>query len=155
MKILILYYLKKENIKTYFKFYETYIFEISSIKLYIKDNFYVKYELANNYETFVQTKEDLYNDLQILYDFIPICRKIIFQTHFRHNIIYNNNEKLIENREIIYEVVKNFTEKNKNVYHYYPSIIIEQNKNLFDGDTHFTNEGNFIGFEYLYNNYLK
>jgi hypothetical protein len=147
--------IKKDYIKKNFNNCEIYIFEICSIKLYIKNNFYVQYELTNDYETIIQDENELYNDLEILYNLIPKGRKIIFQTHFRPNIIFNDDTKLIKNRELIFNTVQKFSLLNKNVYHYDPSIIIQKNNLLFDNDTHFTHEGYIESFKYLYNTFIE
>ena len=80
--------------------------------------------------------------------------KILFQVHFRPNIIYNDANKTIEKREVIYKVINKFCENNENTFIYDPSILIQTNHSLFDGDTHFTYNGNIESFNYIYNNYL-
>ena len=42
----------------------------------------------------------------------------------------------------------------KNTFLYDPSLLIQANQTLFDGDTHFTYNGYIESFNYIYNNYL-
>ena len=146
--------IKKENIKNQFYDCEWYIFEICSLKLYKNNIFDVQYELTNDYKCILQTKEELLEDLNIIRKLIPFNKKILFQVHFRPNIIYNDVSKTIENREIIYNLINKFCEINKNTFIYDPSILIQKNHSLFDGDTHFTDFGHIESFNYIYNNYL-
>ena len=139
------------------KFHECkfYIFEICSLKLYENDGYNVQRQLTNNYNTIVQSEQDLYNDLIILRNLIPEEKVIIFQCHFRPNIIYNDNSKKIKNREIIYNVLNQFCNNYKNTYLYDPSIILSYNQTLFDGDTHFNNEGYRENLNYILKNYIE
>ena len=145
---------KKNNIKKEFDECEWYLFEICSLKLYTKNGFQVQPEVTKDYDCIIQTEEDLYNDLQIIREMIPFNKKILFQIHFRPNIIYNDTNKSIGKREIIYDVVRKFCEKNKNTFIYDPSILLQTNHSLFDGNTHFNNKGHIESFNYIYNNYL-
>ena len=147
-------HIKKQNIKNLYDTCKLFIFEISSIKIYKHDNFYVQYELTNTYETQLQTEEDLLNDLYILRNLISANIPIIFQTHFRPNIIYNNLSKTIEKREMIYNVLNKFSQESKYIYIYDPSIILKSNNSLFDGDVHFTLDGYIKSFDYLYNKFI-
>jgi hypothetical protein len=147
--------MKKENIKNQFDECEWYIFEICSMKLYKNNGFEVQTEVSQgNHTCILQTEEELLEDLYKLRALIPSKKKILFQVHFRLNIIYNDDTKIIESREIIYNVINDFCEKNENTFIYDPSIIIEKNTSLFDGDTHFNDEGHIQSFNYIYNNYL-
>jgi len=146
--------LKKQNIKDAFNYCDYYCFEICSLKLHEKDGYQVHYELTNDYKMLLQSEDDLYNDLKILQNLIPKGKKIIFQTHFRPNIIYDDISQIIDKREIIYNVVNNLCNTNDNVYLYDPSIILKTDKTLFDGDTHFTEIGYETSFNYIYHNFL-
>ena len=146
--------LKKENIKNQFDQCEWYLFEICSLKLYKNNNFEVQYELTNEYNYILQTEEELLEDLNIIRTLIPRNKKILFQVHFRPNIIYNDADKTIEKREIIYNLINFFCEKNENTFIYDPSILLKKDHSLFDGDTHFTGSGYIESFNYIYNNYL-
>jgi len=146
--------LKKDNIKKQFDECEWYLFEICSLKLYKNNGFEVQYELTNEYNYILQTEEELFEDLQVIRQLIPFNKKILFQVHFRPNIIYNDANKTIENREIIYNLINKFCEKNENTFIYDPSILIQTNHSLFDGDTHFNYIGHIESFNYIYNNYL-
>lgn len=147
--------IKKKNIKDQFNSCDCYIFEICSLKLYMRDGYQVQWELTNHYTESLQSESELYNDLKILCGLIPKGKKIIFQSHFRPNIIYNDPSKVIENREIIYNNLKKFCETEENVYLYDPSILLHKNKSLFDGDVHFNNIGHVASFNYLYENFIK
>jgi hypothetical protein len=146
--------LKKDNIKRQFDECEWYLFEICSLKLYKNNGFEVQYEVTDEYNYILQTEEELLEDLQVIRQLIPFNKKILFQVHFRPNIIYNDSSKTIEKREVIYNLINKFCEKNENTFIYDPSILIQTNHSLFDGDTHFTGNGHIESFNYIYNNYL-
>ena len=144
---------REYNIKEKFNECTLYIFEICSLKLYEKDGYQVQYELTDNYTTRLQTETELYNDLVILRNLIPREKPILFQCHFRPNIIYNDESKKIENREIIYNVLNDFCKNSQNTYLYDPSIVLSQNHSLFDGDTHFNEEGHNENCKYIIEHY--
>jgi len=146
--------LKKDNIKKQFDECEWYLFEICSLKLYKNNGFEVQYELTDEYNYILQTEEELFEDLQVIRQLIPFNKKILFQVHFRPNIIHNDANKTIKNREILYNLINKFCEKNENTFIYDPSILIQTNHSLFDGDTHFNPIGHIESFNYIYNNYL-
>lgn len=146
--------IKKNNIKKMFNDCEWYIFEICSLKLYKNNGYEVQYEVTNEYDIILQTEEELYEDLCKIRKLIPQNKKILFQVHIRPNIVYNDDTKTIDKREIIYNVINNFCKKNKNTYIYDPSNLIKTDYSFFDGDTHFTNSGNLAHFNYIYNNYI-
>ncbi len=147
--------IKKQNIKNEFDNCDCYIFEICSLKLYTKNDYQVQYELTNDYIFNLQTETDLYNDLLIIKNLIPKNKKIIFQIHFRPNIIYNNDELAIKNREILYNVINNFCNSNDNIYLSDPSVILNKNNQLLYDDTHFNGDGYLEYFNYLFNNFIK
>jgi len=146
--------IKKENIKNQFDECEWYIFEICSLKLYQNNGFEVQYELTNDYNFKLQTEEELLEDLHLIRKLIPLNKNILFQVHFRHNIIYNDDNKKIENREVLYNLISQFCKKNKNTFIYDPSVLILTNHSLFNGDAHFTQNGHIESFNYIYNKYL-
>ena len=125
------------------------------LKLYEKNGYQVQYELTNDYACILQSETDLYNDLEILQKLIPKGKKILFQLHFRPNVIYNNSSKIINKREIIFNVVNNFCNTHENAYFYDPSVLLNTNKSLYDGDTHFNYRGHKISFNYMYDNFLQ
>jgi hypothetical protein len=136
--------LKLHNLKKEINNCDIYIFEICSIRTYKYKGAYCQFEQKENndisqYEITIQDEKELLDDLYTIRSFFP-GKKIIFQCHFRPNIIYNDEKKAIEKRELIYNTLKNFCEKN-NCFLYDPSIILQQNNTLFDGDTHFNNRG--------------
>ena len=127
-------------------------------KIILLSRVYCQYEqkYGNNiddYDIIIQNELELYNDLLKIKNLFP-NKKIIFQCHFRPNIIYNNIKKIINNREIIYNTLVKFCNENNNCFIYDPSIILEKNKSLFDGDTHFNHKGLIESFNFLYNNFL-
>jgi hypothetical protein len=137
---------------------DVYIFEICSLKIYNYKGKYCTWEQQinndiSNYNITIQNEQELLDDLYIIKSFFPE-KKIIFQCHFRPNIIYNNITKIINNREIIYNTLVKFCNKNNNCFIYDPSVILEKNKSLFDGDTHFNHKGLMESFNFLYNNFL-
>lgn len=147
--------LKLDNIRKQFDECEWYLFEICSLKLYKNNGFEVQFELTNEYNYIVQTEDELLEDLQIIRELIPLNKKILFQVHFRPNIIYNDISKTIEKREILYKIINNFCEKNENTFIYDPSILLKTDNSLFDGDTHFNVNGHVESFNYIYNNYFN
>ena len=147
--------IKKASIKADFDDCEWYIFEICSIKLYRYDGFEVQYELTKDCTCVIQTEKELLEDLYTIRSMIPVHKKILFQTHFRPNIIYNVPSKAIEKRESIHSVVSQFCQKTENTYIYDPSILLQKDHTLFDGDTHFTHSGHLESFNYLYNTFLS
>ena len=146
--------IKKENIKNQFDECEWYLFEICSLKLYKNNGFEVQYELATEYNYILQTEEELLEDLHIIRNLIPFNKKILFQVHFRPNIIYNDHTKTIDKREIIYNIINNFCKNNENTYLYDPSVLLQLNNFLFDDNTHFLHEGYMESFNFIYDNYI-
>jgi hypothetical protein len=149
--------MKKKNIYDRFDSCEWYIFEISSLKLYKNNHFHVQCELTNDYTVVLQTEEELVEDLITIRNLIPFNKKLLFQVHFRPNIIYNDTNKTVKNREIIFNVIKQFCENNQNTYFYDPSDVIKKNPSLFvfDHEKHFTEIGHTESFKYIYNNYIN
>jgi hypothetical protein len=137
---------------------DVYIFEICSLKLYKLGDCYCSSEQLDEEEKkkgeiMIQDEENLLFDLYYLTFLFP-NKKIIFQCHFRPNIIYNEREKSIQNRELIYETLKKFCD-NKNTFLYDPSELIKFDNNLFDGDIHFTSKGLHESFNHICNVYLN
>jgi len=127
---------------------------LATLKLYERNGYKVQLELTDDYTCLIQSEDDLYNDLIILRSIIPHNKSLIFQSHFRPNIIYKNPVKLIDKRESIYNTLKKFCDTADNTYLYDPSIILQNNKLLFDGDTHFYDAGHLKSFEYMYKIYM-
>jgi hypothetical protein len=146
---------KKEKIAHSFNQCDFYIFEICSLKLYEKNGYQVQHELTDDYDCVLQSETDLYNDLEILQGLIPKGKKILFQIHFRPNVIYNDASKIIDKREIIYNVVNNFCNTHENAYLYDPSVLLNTDKSLYTGDIHFNTRGYEISFNYIYDNFLQ
>jgi hypothetical protein len=148
--------LKLENIKSQWDECEWYMFEICSLKLYKNNGFDVQYELTDEFNQILQTEEELWEDLRIMRECIPLPKKILFQVHFRPNIIYDDANKAIEKREVIFKVVTKFCEQNENTFIYDPSILIQTDTSLFDGDTHFSwMNGYEKSFNYIYDHYIS
>jgi len=143
---------KIENLRKEFNNCDVYIFEICSLKLCRKDNWEVHLEHTQDYELTIQTEEELYNDLDTIIQLIPANKKIIFQPHFRPNIIYNDSTKSINKREIIYNTISKFIEENKNKY---PNIHLHDISSLepscFEDTDHLFENGNDESFRRLYN----
>ena len=145
---------KRKNISSEIDQCDWFVIEICSLKLYTKDGYSVQYELTQDYEYREQTNEELLIDLQKIRFLFP-GKKMLFQTHFRPNIIYQDPSRVIQKREDIYETVKYFCEQNDHTYHYDPSILLETNHSLFDGDTHFTEQGSVENFNTIYANFFS
>ena len=151
---------KKKILKENFNKTDIFIFEICSLKTYIYDDFYVQYEQFENNDVseckmIIQTCDDLLDDLNNLLSLLPKNKKIIFQCHFRPNIIFDNENKKILNREIIHDTLIIFSKKYSNVYIYDPSIIIKNNLSYLSDQDHFSELGAIKSFEYIYNNYIR
>jgi len=137
---------------------DVYIFEICSIKTYFYNGSYCQFEQEDNndiskYNVCIQDKEEILEDLYTIKNFFP-GKKIIFQCHFRPNIIYDDETRAIVKREVIYNSLNKFCKENDNCFLYDPSIILKENHSLFDGDSHFNNSGFIKSFKFLYNNFL-
>lgn len=146
---------KISQINEQFNGCDFYIFEICSLKIYTKDNYQVHSEHTTDFKVNVQTEQELYDDLSILYNMIPKDKKIIFQTHFRPNIIYNNTSKMITQRTIIYNTILNFCKRHSNTYVHDPSILLKSNKTLYNGDVHFNEKGYIANFNHIYITYFR
>ena len=146
---------KKRSIQDQFNQCDTYMFEICSIKLYERESFQVQYELTNDYAQRVQTREELRIDLQRLCELIPPNKQIIFQVHFRPDIIHNDESKIIEKRQTIYEVVQAFCETTPNAFIYDPSTVLCSNPSFLNDESHFSHKGNAASFKYIYETFIK
>ena len=165
---------KLNNLRESFDNCSIYLFEISSLKLFFKNGFSIMSEIAEQYNSFEkQTKEDLKKDIRILINLIGNDKKIVFQCHFRPNIIENDDKLKIENREIIYEAINEIQSEYENVFLHDPSIFIRENHlsetNLFfddfdkvkpnqpmyDGKNHFSRQGAGFNLRYIMKNIIK
>jgi hypothetical protein len=75
----------------------------------------------------------------------------------KQHIQFINDEITLSNdilSEVIYNLINKFCEKNENTFIYDPSVLIQTNHSLFDGDTHFTHKGHIESFNYIYNNFI-
>jgi len=143
--------IKIKSIRDHFNLCSAYLFEICSLKIYEKDGFQIQCELTNDNYLREQTKQEIINDLEELYNLIPKGKRIIFQCHFRQNIIHNNPAKKIENREIIYSALIEFQKTHNNVIVCDPSDLVKNNLQYYDGDKHFWESGHLAFFEVLLN----
>jgi hypothetical protein len=131
-----------------------YIFEICSLKQYMFRGHYCQFEQMKDndiseYDVVIQSEKELFDDLYTIRSFFA-GKKIIFQCHFRPNIICDSEELALKNRELIYKTLLRFCELNNNCYLYDPSDLLNKNNRLYDGDTHFTEEGLKYSFERIY-----
>jgi hypothetical protein len=139
-----------------------YIFEISSLKKYLYRGFPCQFEQAygrnlSEFDIQIQTAEELYSDLTYLVSLLPE-KKILFQCHFRPNIIYDNEIKCIEKREIIFHTLEKFCKERDNIFLHDPSILIKNDHSLFDGNDsgdHFTPKGLEENGKYIYEHFLQ
>lgn len=138
---------------------DLFIFEICSIKEHSYNNYFLQEEFLDDkikYTTKILSYDDFLNDLRNLAKLVN--KPIIFQTHIRPNIIYDNNKLMIVNREVIYNACKQLEKEFNNVYVYDPSETIKQhgveamidknelNKNIYN---HFTDYGHVKNCEKL------
>ena len=146
------------NLKNNIDNCDYYIFEICSIKSYKMNNYYCHHEqFMNNIidpecEIIIFDEIELSKKINELIDLLP-NKKIIFQCHFRPNIIFNDDSKKIENREIIYNSILKCC--NKNVYVYDPSFIITNNLDLLADENHFSDLGLQKSQEYIFKNLIE
>ncbi len=151
---------KINKVNTNFDDCDIYIFEVSSLKIFEMNGFQIQEDLAwkklnsEKITNSVQNSNDLLKDLEILHSLISPAKKIIFQCHFRPNIIYGDNKLAVANREIIYETLIHFSKMHKNVFIIDPSIFLQENIDCYDGNLHFTSIGNVKYAEYLYQNFI-
>jgi len=138
---------REQTVRAALDLCNTYIFEICSIKVFEKDGYQLQTNLINkknipDYTSYLQTETDLYNDLQILRNMIPKEKKIIFQCHFRPNIILNKPSLEIKNRELIHKVLTEFCKSTENTYLNDPNIIMAYDNSLLGHDlNHFSKKG--------------
>jgi hypothetical protein len=125
------------------------------MKLYKNNGYEVHFEHITEFETFIQTENELLEDLRIIRNMIPYDKKILFQVHFRPNIIYDNINLVIDQRESIYNIVNKFCQEMNNTFIYDPSILLNSNNELFNGENHFNSNGHLESFNYIYNNYIS
>jgi hypothetical protein len=150
--------IKINNLKYELDKCDIYIFEICSIKTYKYKGAYCQFEQKQNndvsqYDITIQSEKELLDDLYVIKTYFP-KKKLIFQCHFRPNIIYNDEKKTIGKRELIYNTLKKFCDENDGCFLYDPSILLKQNNALFDGDTHFNSIGLNESFNFLYDKFL-
>ena len=148
--------LSKKIINEQFYDCDWHIFEISSLKRPTLNGFEIKVDSFDQIPSVLNiSEEELYNSIQTLINLLPKNKKILFQTHFRLNIIYNDDNKKITAREIIYNTLMKFIDI-PNVFVHDPSVIFENNqREIFGNDEqHFSELGYSKNFQYIYDNYL-
>tara|TARA_B110000208_G_scaffold146802_1_gene177152 strand:+ start:180 stop:794 length:615 start_codon:yes stop_codon:yes gene_type:complete len=138
--------IKRKNIRDNFDSCDCFIFELCSIKKYELDSCQVQDELCKKYKISIQSEQEIYNDLLYLLTLLPSNKKIIFQCHFRPNIIYNDNSKAIKNREMIYNILKKLCDNNDQLVLHDPSNIIKNDHSIYDGHNHWNNKGHEKNF---------
>jgi len=142
-------------IKRQFDECEWYVFEICSLKIYNHDGYEVQHELSRDSNYTIQTEDELIDDLKSIRELIPAFKKVLFQCHFRPNIIHDDETKRIESREIIYSSICRFCETAQNTFLYDPSVLIKGDHSLFNGNVHFNHEGHAKSLSYLCENYFQ
>lgn len=146
---------KLESIRRQFDECEWFMFEICSMKRYRHEGFEVQKQLTGEFVQTSQTDQDLYADLMTIRQLLP-GKKILFQVHFRPNVIFQHEDKAIPARESIYCVVKKFCEENYDTYMNDPSPMIQKNfTGLCRDDAHFIEMGYVENFNCLYNDFLN
>ena len=132
---------KRKIIRDNFDSCDCFIFEICSIKKYELNGFQVQHELGKDYKISIQSEQEIYNDLLYLLTLLPSNKKIIFQCHFRPNIIHNDESKAIINREMIYNILKKLCDNNDKLLLHDPSEIIKNDHSIYNGGDHWQEEG--------------
>lgn len=137
---------KRKNIRESFHNCDCFIFEICSIKKYEIEDYQVQHELCSDYNMSIQTRQEIYEDLLYLLTLLPSNKKIIFQCHFRPNI-YNHKSKSIKNREIIYDILKEFCDNNDRLFLHDPSHIIKNDRSTLNNPGHWSPRGHEKNFK--------
>lgn len=143
--------LNLQIIKDNFDNCDIYLFEISSIKIQMRGDYYISDENTRDFNQFVITKEELKTDLEEIIRIVGEEKKIIFLNHLRLNQF--GGGPIIENRETIYSSIFEVCQKYENVYQYDPTIIVknkEDYKRYFGDPWHYTPEGMILNFDNIY-----
>jgi hypothetical protein len=119
-----------------------YIFEIASIKVQKRGEYYVSDENTSDFEQIVLSKKELIKDLEEIISIIGKNKPIIFINHLRLHQF--DGGPIIENRETVYHAIQEVSLEHENVFQYDPTVMVK-NKNdykLYFGDPwHYNNIG--------------
>lgn len=140
-----------EQIRNLFDSCDVYLFEIASIKIQKRMNFYVSDENTTDFLQFVLTKEELMEDLEEIVRLVGPNKKIIFLNHLR--LQQFGGGPVIENREIVYKAIYEICEKYNNVFQYDPTLMIRNKSDYtkyFGDPWHYTTEGMSVNLKCLY-----
>tara|TARA_B110000046_G_scaffold15518_1_gene14853 strand:+ start:928 stop:1584 length:657 start_codon:yes stop_codon:yes gene_type:complete len=102
------------------------IFEICNLKYYNYKGFNVRVERCSKAIKSIDNTCDVINKLNQLRSIIPSYKKLVLVSHLRPNIYRNG--PIIQSRENINKICKEFCSVNNNSYHYDPSIIVDKIK---------------------------
>jgi len=141
---------------------DIFLFEICSTKNYKIDYYGLDNEItiddclkSDNKTIYSKSSfEELYNDIDILCNLLPKGTEIIFQTHFRIDVIRDDPNNYIENRDLIYKVVKKYCEDHPEVKHFDPTYLLRENRDYMQDNEHFVIAKLGFIFEHLYVNYI-
>ena len=97
--------------------------EIESKIISVVDKIHSLKKLVERTEELENKLDELIYDLRELVNLVK--KPIIFQTHVRPNIIFNDDKLKIVNREIIYNACKQIEKEFDNIVVYDPSEIIK------------------------------
>ena len=109
----------------------------------LKNNQKCLYKLYNNSEQIIkntlinkQSKNEIYEDLNKIYNLLNYDnKKIILVPHINAKLIHNKTKKLfnIPERVLLCDILKDFSDKNKNIYYFNPMNYLEDDyKQIFD-----------------------
>lgn len=129
---------------------EWYVFEICSLKLYRHQGYEVQCELTTDHDPItLQTDEDLMKDLFLLRSMIPQDKKILFQVHFRLDVIHQDPSQQIPMRETIFRTVEKFCREQENTFIYDPSMWLKSNPSHYGNATHLNPVGHQASFDFM------
>jgi len=144
--------LNLQNLRDNFDNCDFYIFEIASIKIQMRGDFYVSDENTTNFTQTVLTKEELLKDLEEIICLVGKEKNIIFLNHLRLNQF--DGGPSIQNRETVYSSIFEICQKYENVYQYDPTDMVKSKahyKKYFNDPWHYSGEGMMLNIENICN----
>lgn len=132
---------KRKNIFQNWNQIQVFVFEICSMKLYERDGFQLQHELVTNQKhVTMQSTDELQQGLYTLIDMLPPNAHVLFQCHFRPQVI-QSGANAVPNREHIYETLRSVCDSTERAHLHDPSEMLAQDPTLYDRDTHFNHNG--------------
>lgn len=151
---------KLRSLRDAFHECSVYMFEICSMKLYERDGYQVQFELTDDYTMARQTVDDLVRDLETLVGMVPAGRRIVFQSHFRPQIVSGalsdaDGGGRVQSREDIFHALRLVASRHANVLVHDPSELIRADRAMLGDPTHFSPMGYQKNFAHVYETCLR